>query len=196
MKPNGALSVVCLILMFVVVFGLTACNRENGVEAAREDQTASLSQSEQDFMMEAARADLAEIDMAKMALQNSSTGDVKDFANMIVRDHTSALEDLTELMNDTNVPQPKSISVELQQDISRMRSLTGDEFDREFVNMIVSEHQKVIEMFRDQQSTAQNEDVKKYVEDTLPRLEMHLEKAQRLQTKVFSTPNRRSRWPV
>jgi putative membrane protein len=196
MRPQGLLSVVCLILTFVAAFGLAACNRENGVEAAPEDRTTSLSQSERDFMMEAAQADLAEIDMAQVALQNSGTGDVKDFANMIKIDHTSALEDLTELMKDTNVPQPKSIPVELQQDISRMRSLTGGEFDREFVNMIVSEHQKAIEMFRDQQSTAQNQDVKKYVEDTLPRLEMHLEKAQRLQTKVFSTPDRRSRWPV
>jgi putative membrane protein len=196
MRPKGLLSVVCLILTFVAAFGLAACNRENGVEAAPEDRTTSLSQSERDFMMEAAQADLAEIDMAQVALQNSGTGDVKDFANMIKIDHTSALEDLTELMKDTNVPQPKSIPVELQQDISRMRSLTGGEFDREFVNMIVSEHQKAIEMFRDQQSTAQNQDVKKYVEDTLPRLEMHLEKAQRLQTKVFSTPDRRSRWPV
>jgi putative membrane protein len=196
MRPKSPPSVVCLILLFVAAFGLTACNRENGVEAAPEDRTTSLSQSERDFMMEAAQADLAEIDMAQVALQNSGTGDVKDFANMIKSDHTSALEDLREMMKDTNVPQPKSIPVELQKDISRMRSLTGGEFDREFVNMIVSEHQKAIEMFRDQQSTAQNQDVKKYVEDTLPTLEMHLEKAQRLQTKVFSTPDRRSRWPV
>jgi putative membrane protein len=196
MRPKGAVSIVCLILTFVAVFGLTACNRENAVEAAREERTTSLSQSEQDFMMEAVRADLAEIDMAQVALQNSGTSEVKDFANMIKSDHTSALEDLSELMKDMDVPQPKSIPVELQQDISRMSSLTGRELDREFVNMIVSQQQKAVEMFRDQQSTAQNEDVKKYVEDTLPRLEMHLEKAQRLQTKVFSTPNRRTRWPV
>ena len=196
MRPKGAVSIVCLILTFVAVFGLTACNRENGVEAAREDRTTTLSQSEQDFMMEAVRADLAEINMAQVALENSGTGEVKDFANMIKSDHTSALEDLSELMKDMNVPPPKSIPVELQQDISRMRSLTGGELDREFVNMIVSQQQKTIEMFRDQQSTAQNEDLKKYVEDTLPRLEMHLEKAQRLQTKVFSPPNRKSRWPV
>jgi putative membrane protein len=196
MRPKDAVSIVCLILTFVAIFGLTACNRENAVEAAREERTTSLSQSEQDFMMEAVRADLAEIDMAQVALQNSGTSEVKDFANMIKSDHTSALEDLSELMKDMDVPQPKSIPVELQQDISRMSSLTGGELDREFVNMIVSQQQKAVEMFRDQQSTAQNEDVKKYVEDTLPRLEMHLEKAQRLQTKVFSTPNRRTRWPV
>jgi len=72
-----------------------------------------------------------------------------------------------------------------------MKSLQGGEFDREFVNMVVAEHQKTVEMFRDQQSTAQDPDLKKYVDDTLPILEMHLEKAQRLQTKLFSAPNKR-----
>jgi putative membrane protein len=196
MKSKGQWLVVSLTLTLAAASGLTACNRENGVEAAREDRAASLSQSEQDFLTEAAQADLAEMDMAQIALQNSATGDVRDFANMIKSDHTIALEDLTELMKGKNVSQPKSIPARTQQDIGRMKTLTGGEFDREFVNMIVSEHQKAIEMFRDQQSTAQNEDVKKYVEDTLPILEMHLEKAQRLQTKLFSMPNRTIRWPV
>ena len=195
MKPKRSLLTVCLITL-TAAFGLTACGRENGVEAAREDRPTTLSQSEQDFMMEAAQADLAEIDMAQIALQNSGNGDVKDFANMIKSDHTSSLEDVMELMKDRNLQQPKSIPAELQRDITRMKSLTGGEFDREFINMAVSEHQKAVEMFRDQQSTAQNEDVKKYVEDTLPILEMHLEKAQRLQTKLFGMPNRTIRWPV
>ena len=195
MRSKDQWLVVCLTLTLAAASGLTACNRENGVEA-HEDRAPSLSQSEQDFLTEAAQADLAEMDMAQIALQNSATGDVRDLANMIKSDHTSALEDLTELMKGKNVSQPKSIPARTQQDIGRMKTLTGGEFDREFVNMIVSEHQKVIEMFRDQQSTAQCPDVKKYVEDTLPRLEMHLEKAQRLQTKLFSTPDRRIRWPV
>jgi putative membrane protein len=196
MKSKGQWLVVCLTLTFAAASGPTACNRENGVEAAREDRAPALSQSEQDFLKEAAQADLAEMDMAQIALQNSATGDVRDLANMIKSDHTSALEDLTELMKGKNVSQPKSIPARTQQDIGRMKTLTGGEFDREFVNLIVSEHQKTVEMFRDQQSTAQNEDVKKYVEDTLPILEMHLEKAQRLQTKLFSMPNRTIRWPI
>jgi len=196
MRSKGQWLVVCLTLTFAAASGLTGCNRENGVEAAREDRAPALSQSEQDFLKEAAQADLAEMDMAQIALQNSATGDVRDLANMIKSDHTSALEDLTELMKGKNVSQPKSIPARTQQDIGRMKTLTGGEFDREFVNLIVSEHQKTVEMFRDQQSTAQNEDVKKYVEDTLPILEMHLEKAQRLQTKLFSMPNRTIRWPV
>jgi putative membrane protein len=187
MRMKGQLLVVCLVLTLAA--GLTACNRERGVEAAREDRPAAVSQSEQDFMTKAVQANMAEIEAARMALQKSGNSDVKDYANMIKRDHTNALEDLTDLMKDKNVQQPKTIAADTEQDISRMNTLSGGEFDREFVNMMVSDHQKAIELFRDQQSSAQNRDVKKYVDDVLPKLEMHLEKAQRLQTKLFSAPN-------
>jgi hypothetical protein len=40
-------------------------------------------------------------------------------------------------------------------------------------------------MFREETTTPQNPDVKKYAEETLPKLEMHVEKAQRLQSKLF-----------
>jgi len=187
MRVKGQLLVMCLPLMLAA--GVTACNR-GGVVAGREDRPAAVSQSEQNFMMKAAQANLAEIDAARIALEKSDNNDVKDYANMIKNDHTNALEDLADLMKDKNVQQPKTIASDTQQDINRMSNLSGGEFDREFVNMMVSDHQKTIELFRDQQSSAQNRDVRKYVEDMLPKLELHLDKAQRLQTKLFSAPNK------
>jgi putative membrane protein len=87
------------------------------------------------------------------------------------------------------VTQPKAIAPDTQEDIHRMNNLTGGEFDREFVNMMVADHQKAIELFRDQQSSVQNPDVEKYVNNTLATLETHLDKAQRLQTKLFNAPS-------
>ena len=182
---------VCLMLALVAC-GLTACNRERSVQAAGDNRPPTISPAEQDFTMKAAQANLAEIDMARIAMQKSDNTDVRDYANMIQSDHSSALQDLADLMIDKNVPQPKKVAADTQKDIDRMNTLTGPEFDREFVNMMVSDHQKAVEMFRDQQAIAQNEDVKKYVENVLPTLEMHLEKAQRLQSKLFSAPNPRN----
>jgi len=124
--------------------------------------------------------------MARIAHEKSGNTDVRDFANMIETDHKSALEDLTDLMKDNDLPEPKTIVAATQQDINRMERLTGPEFDREFVNMMVSEHQNTVEMFRDQQSTAQNGDLRNYVDSVLPVLEMHLDKARQLQSKLFS----------
>jgi putative membrane protein len=168
------------------IAGLTACNRDRGVEAAREDLPPSVTPAEQDFTMKTAQGHLAEINMARIALQKSMNNEVKDYANMIQKDHLSALEDLTDLMKHKNVPKPATLSAEIQQDISRMNALSGPEYDREFVNMMVIGHQKMVEMFHDQMATAQNPDVKGYVEDLLPKLEMHLDKARQLQSKLFS----------
>jgi putative membrane protein len=176
----------------LLVFGflVMSCSRGRSVEAARENRTPSVSPAEQDFMMKATQANMAEIQMARIAMLKSDNTDVRDYANMIIRDHTSALEDLTDLMKDKNVSQPRTIPRDATQDIDRMNQLTGPEFDREFVNATVSDHQKAVEMFRDQDAIALNPDVKKYIEDLQPILEMHLEKAQRLQSKLFGGAKR------
>ena len=104
---------------------------------------------------------------------------------MIQSDDASALEDLTGLMNDKGVSLPNTLSPEMKTEIETMTALSGAELDREFANMMVAQHEKEIGMYRDQLEIAQTPDVRKYAEDLLPRLEMHLEKAQRLQSKLF-----------
>ena len=178
------LSTVCLVIALSVL-ALSACNRSSGVQAAREDRPPNATPAEQDFMMKATQAHLSEMDMARLAMQKSQNSDVRDFANMIQSDHTNALEDLTDLMKDKNVPQPSTLTPETKADIEKMTGLSGAQFDREFVNMMVSDHQKAVEMFRDFVAIGQNPEIKKYAEDLLPKLEMHLEKAQKLQSKLF-----------
>ncbi|HLH30225.1 MAG TPA: DUF4142 domain-containing protein, partial [Terriglobia bacterium] len=77
-------------------------------------------------------------------------------------------------------------SNDAKQDLNRMAGLSGPEFDREFINAMVADHQKAVAQFRDHIGIVQDSDVKKYAEDLLPKLEMHLEKAQRLQSQLFS----------
>lgn len=180
-KNRQLIIVASLSLCFFIV---TACSRGNSVEAAHDNRP-SVSPAGQDFMMKAAEADLSGIDAAKLALQQSANDDVRNFARMIQSDHTNALDDLSDLMKDKNVSEPTSASADARQDLNRMSELTGSEFDREFVNMMVADHEKAIDMFRDQIGIAQDPDIKKYAGDQLPKLQMHLEKAQRLQSQLF-----------
>jgi putative membrane protein len=166
---------------------MTACSRERSVEAARQR---AATPAEQDFMMRATEGHLAEIDMANIALQRSGNNDVRDYANMIQSDHKRALDDLTDLMKDRNVSQPGSVPADVKKDIDVMNGLSGPEMDREFINQMVAEHEKEIGMYQDRAAIVQDMDVKKYAEDFLPKLELHLEKAQRLQSKLFSMPPR------
>jgi len=176
--------------LLLAAVGVIGCSRGRTVEAAREDRPPVVSPAEQNFMMKTTEADLTEIDMARLALQKSENKDVRDYANMVQRDHASALEDLTDLMKDKSVSQPRTTPTDVKKDLNMMNGLSGPEFDREFINRMVADQQKAIEMCQDQVQIAMDSDVRKYAEDLLPQLQMHLEKAQRLQSKLFSAPAR------
>jgi putative membrane protein len=184
MKGSFRLLKVGLIVL-AATLSFSACNRDRSVEAARGDQQPDATPAEQNFMMKAAQANLSEIDMARLAMQKSQNSDVKDFANMIQSDHSNALEDLTDLMRDKGMSPSNTLDPDTKADIEKMTALSGPELDREFANSMVADHQKAIEMFRDQVNIAQAPEVKKYAEKLLPKLEMHLEKAQKLQSKLF-----------
>jgi putative membrane protein len=187
MTRNRLLTAIGCILLAIP--GLVGCNRDRGVQAAQgaeqENRPPSVTPAEQDFMRKTAETNLSDIDMARLALQKSGNSDVRDFANMIQSDLTAALVDLSDLMKDKGVSQPKTASADARQDVDRMAGLAGPEFDREFVNMMVADQQKAVQMFRDQIGIAMDAGVKQYAKDLLPKLEMHLEKAQRLQSKLF-----------
>lgn len=179
-------SLTLYLILLGIALTLNGCNRNRTVEAAREDrQQPSATPAEQDFMIKAAQANLAEIDMARIIMQKSQNKDLRDFANMIQSDHTDALEDLTDLMRDKGMSPPNTLSPEIKVDIEKMTALSGPDLDREFANAMVADHQKALEMFRDQANIAQSPDVRKYAEDLIPKLEMHLEKAQKLQSRLF-----------
>ncbi len=178
------LPLVCLLGLSTLL--LVSCNRGSSVQAAREDEAPAATPAEQDFMMKATREHIAEIDMAGLAMRKTLNSDVKSFAIMIQNDHTRALADLTDLMKDKNVPQPKTVAADVKVDIEKMNALTGAEFDREFVNTMVADHEKMLEMVREQASIAFDKDVRRYTGDLLPKLESHLDKAQKLQSKLFS----------
>jgi putative membrane protein len=167
---------------------LAGCSRGRSVEAARDNRPPSVSAADQDFMTKAAAGNLSEIDMARVALQKSGNEAVRDFSNMIDKDHTAAFGELSDLMKDKKVPIPQTASPEARQEVNRMSRLKEPEFDREYINMMVADHEKTVDMFRDQIGTAQDPEIKKYDEDLLPKLEMHLEKARSLQSELFRTP--------
>src|SRR4051812_22627792 len=173
---------ISFLLLALATVGFTGCNRDNRVQAAREDRD-PISPAEQDFTMKVAQAHLGEIEVARLASERSQDKDVKDFADMLVSDHTKAVRNLRDLMKDNDLPQPTALPADTKEEIDRLAALSDGDFDREFANMMVSDHQKAIELFRQQQPTAQNHELRNYVEDTLPTLQKHLEKAQELQSR-------------
>jgi putative membrane protein len=182
------------ILATVLSLAVFGCERSNqNVQAARENTNtedrptkAVLSASDKDFLAKAEKANIEEQNIGRVAVEKSQNKDVKDYAQMLVDDHTKALNDLVDLMNEKHVRQPKGLPNAKNEALSRLNGLSSAEFDRQFINMMVEDHQKAIAEFQQAQNTVQDEDVKKYAARVLPTLEKHLQKAQELQRKLSS----------
>jgi putative membrane protein len=182
---GGFVQVLLVAISLAALFG---CGQRTPVQAASEIATNRAPVSEQDFMINAVQAHLAEIDMARAATTHSKNKEVKSFAKTILKEHTTGLQELQKLMSSKGVPPPRATTSAMKQDIERMSALSGAEFDREFVNMMVSDHQKTLELFRGVSFTAHDTDIQDYVDSMIPKLDKHLRRAQELQSKLFSSP--------
>jgi predicted outer membrane protein len=72
------------------------------------------------------------------------------------------------------------------QTFERLRSLSGEEFDREFAKTMVQNHQKSIQKFENAAQTLQDSELKEFAQNTLPKLREHHRRAQELARAVGS----------
>jgi predicted outer membrane protein len=104
--------------------------------------------------MEAVQINVAEIEAGKMAANKAQNPRVKEFANMMMTDHTEALAKLRPL------PGGGSLGVKPdgkhQEAADHLAKLSGAEFDREYMDAMVNDHREAL-MFFERHSHGQPE---------------------------------------
>ena len=133
-----------------------------------------------------AGGDSAEIQIATLARDKATSPAVKSYAEMLIRDHSKALDDGHKLAKKIDVaPQapPNDTTAQMTTHVlDRFRSIAkGAAFDTAFVNHEVEDHQHDIQEAHEMAAAAQKPEVKDAVQKSLPVLEKHLKRAQDLQ---------------
>ena len=139
---------------------------------------ASLSNADRQFLTMAAKADMSEAHEGQMAANQAKRGDVKDFAKVMVQDHTDNYERLTQLAAKTGATIPKGINAAKDRTMMQLVHLKGEHFDRQFAMDEITAHKQAIAMFKHEAATAKDPDVKAFAADTIPVLEKHLKLAE------------------
>lgn len=145
--------------------------------AKMSDTTASKSDStatDAKFAVDAANGGMTEVQVSKLALQQATNAKVKDFANMMVTDHTKANDELMALAKSKNITLPDSVSNDKKSAMMDLSKKTGSDFDKAYVDMMVDDHQKTISLFEDESKNGKDADIKAFADKTLPTLKMHL----------------------
>ncbi len=175
-------------------------------------------------------ADQGEIELANLAKENSSSSQVKNFADRIIKDHKSADDQVLAFANSHNIDlnavhsqmsamkearssgsQSPAVGgaaddhartaeggmkagmghegmaehkAEHQATLEKLRTLKGAEFDREFVRVMVKDHQMVIDRLTTARSRISDAELTSLVDKLLPTLKQHLSMAQKLQDSL------------
>ncbi len=139
--------------------------------------------SDQQFVDKAAQIDMTEAHLGQVAADKASAQDVKDFAQMLVTDHTNDYTQLGMVASKAGLTVPKGIDAQHNKMMAPLEKLKGAAFDRQFAREMVSGHEKAIAEYKKEAADSQNADLKAYANQTLPTLEKHLQAARDLEKR-------------
>ena len=136
------------------------------------------------FVMEAAEGGQMEVELGQLAQQKASSDAVKQFGQRMVTDHGKAGQELAQLAASKGVELAKQPSRKTQMEKDRLSKASGSAFDREYVKMMVKDHEKDVAVFKRESQQAQDPDLKAWVTKTVPTVEDHLKSIRQIESQV------------
>jgi putative membrane protein len=132
------------------------------------------------FIKETAQANLNETKVAELGSKKATNAELKSCAATMVKDHTTAGEQLKALAEKKGVEVSAAIDKATADEFKDLEKKSGEDFDEAFVGYMDKAHGKCIKKFEDAQKNAIDTDVKAWVDKTIVVLKRHHEKIKEL----------------
>jgi putative membrane protein len=131
-----------------------------------------VSHGDKAFFEKAAKAGTEEVAASQAALAHLSNPQAKEFATMMVTDHTSANEELKALAVKKNVTLPAK-----QPDTKKWTEGKDRDFDKDYIEKMVRDHEDAVELFTKASKKSDDPEVQAFAAKTLPTLQHHFDQA-------------------
>ncbi len=162
------------------------------MKSAKGETAGSVPAADKKFMREAAEGGLAEVELGKLATEKASSEEVKKFGQRMVDDHSKANDELKQLASSKSVNLPNELSAKDKMTKERLSKLSGESFDRSYMQDMVKDHKKDVADFARESNSAKDPDVKQFASKTLPTLKDHLKEAEGIAPVRKTTASNRS----
>lgn len=136
--------------------------------------------SAQDFATMAASSDMFEIRSSELALQKSQTPTVKEFAQMMINDHTTASKNLAAAAQQDGVNVPAKMTKKHASQVEELSAADGQTFDAAYIDAQVAGHQEALALMTTFAEAGDAAALKAHAQKTAPIIQMHFEHAQQL----------------
>lgn len=170
--------------IIAIIIGTSSCmnNKAEDTKAIAEEkneQKFDNNNNERDaqFLVDAAEISREEISLGHLAYQKGSSSHVKELGKMMEDEHTKSLADLTALAQTKNISLPIAQTENGIEAYKKLNDKSGNDFGKEYSNMMVNGHKKAIELFEKASTECTDPEIRAWATATLPALRAHLDQS-------------------
>lgn len=140
------------------------------------------------------RADSVEVEIAKLAQSRSQNAAVRDFADMLVKDHQAHLDNLHKLAGKSDIGREANAAdtsvMAAIRTLADLRAMPADSgFDRAFIQEQIQDHVQDINTLKMLRPAAKDDDLQQDIDRTMPVLERHLARAREIGAQLGVKPD-------
>jgi putative membrane protein len=99
------------------------------------------------FLATAAQSDVNEIKLSELAQEKATHPAVKAFAQKMVAEHTQMSASMKPFADSWGVTAPTGVDDDHQKELDKLNGLSGADFDKEYIDQMVSDHAKALRAF-------------------------------------------------
>lgn len=148
---------------------------------AKGQQAQKVSSATQQFVQKAAISDMFEMQSGQLAQQKAASDEYKQFGQMIREDHSKTADQVKGMVKELpGVQLPQAMDSAHKQKLDKLQSLSGAQFENQFKKDQVAAHQNAVKLFEGYAQKGDHAALKKFAQDTLPKLKEHLQHARQL----------------
>jgi putative membrane protein len=125
------------------------------------------------FVSKATEGGIAQVQMGKLALQKGSP-EVKEFAQKMIDDHTATNKDLANVADELGTMLPRKMNKDDQAEYDKLKALSGDDFDKEYILYMAKEHREDMRDFRMEAAAASDQGLQTEVVKAAMVIRQHL----------------------
>jgi putative membrane protein len=133
-----------------------------------------------EFYKAAATGGVAEVELAKLAQEKSKAPEIKEFAAMMVKDHTAANNKLKALAAANDVTLPDDTTLMQKATKKKLEMQSAADFDEAYVKQQIKAHEDTAALMKQEIDGGKDADAKRFATETLPTVEAHLAQITRI----------------
>ena len=149
-------------------------------QVGSSQDTTDASSSDKKFVHSALQGGNAEVKLGELAAQRGNSDDVKQFGQRMVSDHTRLSDRMKQIAQQEGIGVPDGIRGRDRALEMRLSGLSGDAFDKAFIEAMVLDHRKDLSEFQKEASFGNDTSIRNAASQGAQIIGEHLQLAEQM----------------